>query len=139
MRFLFYFLNLISAQHIWNVFTANQQASCQLSNLFEQSARFVDTQNNSVSEFVTIDNYFKFGLLLSPNATFNMIYSLTCAPTNCFEKRYMYARASPCPRTAFVIGADSPAVPIVDIVNYKLAIGEWKTSNNQILLQITFP
>jgi hypothetical protein len=135
---IFSVLQVVLAQHVWNVFSANQQASCQLSNVYEESAIFVDVQNNSLSGFVTNDDYFKFGLILSPNATFNMIYSLACAPTNCFVKRF-YILASPCPRTVFVIGASGPASPTVDILDYDLAIGSWQISNNQILLQISFP
>jgi hypothetical protein len=131
-------LQVVLAQHVWNLFTANQQASCQLSNVYEESASFVDVQNNSLTGFVTNDDYFKFGLILSPNATFNMIYALACAPTNCFVKRF-YIHASTCPRTVFIIGASGPASPIIDILNYDLAVGAWQISNNQILLQISFP
>ncbi len=128
--------HFVSSQHVWNVFIANTQSSCQLANVYEYSANFVDTQNNSINGFVTNDNYFKFGLVLSVNATFNMIYSLTCAETNCVN---VTDTKLTCPRIVFVIGAFGPAVPIITIVNYELAIGKWNVSNNQIMLQIIFP
>jgi hypothetical protein len=128
---LFLLVSLAISQHIWNLVQTNEPSYCQLAQTLDYDFYFVDSSNTSITNFQTINNTFRFGLLLEQNATFNMIYSLACKQTTCFIQ-------PPCPRIVFLIGANGPALPIIYSKGYSGAVGRCKKVQEFLEFQIQY-
>ncbi len=129
-------LNLfVFSQHVWhfvNVTTPVQSKfECQIANAFENSCIFVDSTGNNITGFNATQNYL-FGMKLTDDATFNMIYTLTCMLRQCSKP--------PCSRCLFQISATDIAKPNVIISNYQSVIGQFNISvqSTTLLFQIAF-
>jgi hypothetical protein len=119
------FLSVITATdtsespHTFHNVTVNNFAICQFSHLFEDNFYFVDIgTGQSVHRFALgIDEVFEYGLVITKGSTFNMLYSLTCTQNN--------NETAQSPKVAFVVGADGPAQPNINVVNYYGAKGNY--------------
>ena len=104
--------------HTWQTTYSNQNAACQLSKVFETDFEFVDSHFANISSFeVSGEKPFTFGLQLGTNATFNMLFALTCVRQD--------NQTSQSPKVTFLVGADSPAHPVVDVNPYYGATGKY--------------
>ncbi len=128
MKMFFLLFAAVAAQHAWHFFNTTNPANCQLANVLENSATFVDAFDNVISQFQTTDS-FVFAINLNPNATFNMIYSLACFESAC--------KLRPCSRCVFELSALAPQHPVVHISNYGSAIGSWQFIGNQTIILLT--
>ena len=134
MRFYFWCLfccvSLVS-QHVWNVVSCNSAVQCQLSHTFENGFSFVDTEGNEITGFIANKTY-QFGLVLTPNATFEMLYTIACKQLDCnFPK-------GPCSRSVFIVSANGPGLPNVTTVNYQNATGSWNVNKSYLQFNIHF-
>lgn len=119
------FLSLIAVNsehktpHTFHNVTVNSFAICQFSHLFEDNFYFVDIGTDQhVHKFALgIDEVFEYGLVITKGSTFNMLYGLTCTQNN--------NATAESPRVAFVIGADGPAQPNINVLNYYGAKGNY--------------
>ena len=124
LKLLFFYVvvAMTSAQHVWNIVTSTNQleTQCELASVFETSFSFVDKFGNPIRNF-SVTSSVTFGLVLQPDATFNLLYSIACMViSSCVS--------APCPRTVFIVGAEGPGNPIVDIIVYRNSSGAWNVS-----------
>jgi hypothetical protein len=127
---LFLLAYVVSAQHVWHVVNVSDTVWCELAHVFEPQSDFVDCNNKSITNFSVADT-FKFGLVLSHVADFNMIYSLTCMKQDCPR--------SPCSRVTFIISATGPAYPVINLLTFQNATGMWTLSGDVVQFFVGFP
>jgi hypothetical protein len=130
MRFLF-FLGLIQAQHVWHQVNTSHRATCKISKPNEDDFYFVDTMNNTVTNFEAV-NSFTFGLVLGKSVDFNMIYCLVCTRMDCKKQL--------CPRIMYVLSATGPASPHIDMLLFtnETVSGTWSNTGNLLQFLIFF-
>ena len=123
-------LPLIHTAHIWHSITSEKPVACSLSNIYEQSASFVNNASSPISQ-ILVDKNCTFGVYLAQNATFNMIYGVACKLSSCVS-------LEPCPRCVFHISATGPNNPHIAITDYDNISCKWNTSKSRtILLNVT--
>jgi hypothetical protein len=106
--------------HTYHNVTVSACATCQFAHLYEVNFYFVDlSTNKTVNKFILgPDDVFQYGMVLTNYSDFNMLYSLTCVQNN--------NKTSQSPKVAFVIGADGPAQPNINVLNYYGAKGNFE-------------
>lgn len=128
LYFLIQFINVIivQSQHAWHFLNTSKPVDCQLSNILEQSASFVDFHNQPITNF-TVENNFTFAMNINSHASFNMIYSVACVYQN---------QKPPCDRCVFQISALGPQNPNIFIINYGNITCEWAFTENQTIISM---
>jgi hypothetical protein len=109
-----------STPHTYHNVSANGYAVCQFAHLYEMNFYFVDTSNNEpINKFTLNPNTTQgYGLVITERSNFNMLYALTCTQDNNLTAQS--------PKVAFVIGADGPAQPNINVINYYGAKGTFQ-------------
>ncbi len=128
---LLFALSIFGIPHVKHEINTNLWSRCQVSNTFEKSTLFTDLQNQTV-EIFDVDNFFSFNMYLLSNATFNMIYSLSCLNVSCPWV------SLPCARSVFQISANGPAMPNIFIQNYDGANSSFQIIDNLLRFTIQF-
>ncbi len=132
MLCLLLFTAVVDSQHVWNLIQTNEESYCQLSKVFEDDFYFINDSMHEIDNFTTTNDTFEFGLVLGSNATFSMIYSISCKQVECNQTKV------PCPRIVFLVSADGPGIPVVFINGYKGALGRWWIVQSDLQFQIQF-
>ncbi len=128
--FFLILLTSVLAQYAWNLFQTNEASYCQLANVMESNFYFTNTLNQSIHSFITTDNTYKYGLVVSENTTSDMIYSLSC--------KIEYCLLPPCPRFVFLISTNNAMFPAVYMNGYKGAVGRWRIITKMMQLQVEY-
>ena len=106
--------------HTYHNVTSNNCANCQFAHLFETNFYFVNIETNEpVNKFMINANItFQYGFVITNETTFNLLYALTCTQNN--------NKTEQSPKVAFIIGADGPAQPNINVINYYGAKGAYQ-------------
>ncbi len=106
--------------HTYHNVTVNDDAECQFSHIFENNFYFVDlSTNNPVNKFsLSASGIFEYGFVITNKTTFNLLYGLTCVQND--------NQTEQSPKVMFVIGANGPAQPNINIFGYYGAKGTYE-------------
>ena len=108
----------VTSQHSWHYVTTDDFANCQLGQAYEFNFYFTDLDGSFLNNFtVTPDSPFSYEMV-SNGSDFQMLYTLSCVQYSSTKNQT--------PKVCFVVGADAPAQPNIQIVNYYGAKGGYK-------------
>lgn len=130
LLYMFTFTHIVCQHTVHNV-TSNIESFCQFSHVLEKgfylgnyiypffsNEKIVDKYDKNISTFLLLPNIpFSYGLVITNQVDFNLLYSLTCMLS---KKSF-----SQTPKVCFVVGANGPADPNIQILNYYGAQGKW--------------
>lgn len=119
----FIFSQIVFAQrpHTLHNITSNQNSLCRLGQVYETGFYFVDQTGSKVENFnLRANQVFQYGFVIASNSTdFNLLYSLTC-----IQRDGQFAAS---PKVSFIVGANGPADPNINTLNYYGGRGNWTT------------